>query len=101
MALEESMLPFPRENFETARQGGSTLRLEQLSAELQEIALAKTHIWEYLQALPIEEIGIPTYYPKLTRKMKKMRIRNLIYPTNNAEVFIHIYPDTKSERDYY
>ena len=33
--------------------------------------------------------------------MKKMRVRNLIYPTVNADVFIHIYPDTKSERDYY
>lgn len=101
MALEESMLPFPRENFESARQGGSALRLEQLSAELREIALSKPHVLEYLQALPIDEIGIPTYFPKLTRKMKKMRLRNLIYPTNNEEVFIHIYPDSKSERDYY
>ena len=25
-------------------------------------------VWEYLQGLPIEEIGIPAYYPKLSRK---------------------------------
>jgi flagellar protein FlaI len=75
--------------------------MEQLSAELQEVALNKPHVWEYLQGLPVEEIGVPTYYPKLSRKMKKMKIRNLIYPTNHEDVFIHIYPDPKSERDYY
>jgi archaeal flagellar protein FlaI len=101
VALEESMLPFPRENFEIARQGGSSLRLDQLSEELQDVARAKPHVWEYLQALPIDEIGVPHYFPKLSRKMKKMRIRNLIYPTAHEDVFIHIYPDTKSERDYY
>jgi flagellar protein FlaI len=101
VALEESLLPFPRENFDKARQGESVLRMEHLSPLLREVAEANTHVWEYLQALPIEEIGVPTYYPKLTRKMKKMRIRNLIYPTADETVFIHIYPDTKSERDYY
>jgi flagellar protein FlaI len=101
VALEESLLPFPRENFDLVRQGESKLTLEQLSPELQEVARTKPHVWEYLQALPVEEIGIPSYYPKLTRKMKKMRIRNLIYPTNHEEVFVHIYPDSKSERDYY
>ena len=38
MALEESLLPFPRENFETVRNGGGTLSLDQLSPELQEVA---------------------------------------------------------------
>ena len=101
MALEEALLPFPRENFDVARQGGSTLTMDMLSPDLQEIAQEHSHLWEYLQGLPISEIGIPTYYPKLSRKMKKMRIRNLIYPTTHKEVFIHIYPDPKSERDYY
>ena len=101
MALEESLLPFPRENFDLARQGSRTLQMEQLSPELQEVAKQHHHVWDYLQALPIEEIGMPHYYPKLSRKMKKMKIRNLIYPTNHPEVYIHIYPDLKSERDYY
>lgn len=101
MALEESLLPFPRENFDLARQGNRTLQMEQLSPELQEVAKQHHHVWDYLQALPIEEIGMPHYYPKLSRKMKKMKIRNLIYPTNHPEVYIHIYPDLKSERDYY
>ena len=101
MALEEALLPFPRENFDIARQGGSTLTMEQLSPELQEIARDKIHVWEYLQGLPVAEIGVPTYYAKLTRKMKKMKVRNLIYPTTNKDVYIHIYPDAKSERDYY
>src|SRR5690554_3318772 len=95
------MLPFPRENFDKGREGGSILRLDHLSPALREIAESKSHIWEYLQALPVEEIGVPTFYPKLSRKMKKMKVRNLIYPTTNEDVFIHIYPDAKSERDYY
>ena len=28
--------------------------------------------------------------------MKKLRIRNLIYPTNDEDVFIHIYPDPRA-----
>jgi flagellar protein FlaI len=101
MAMNESLLPFPRENFDLAHQGRSPITLESLSEPLQTLARNKPHLLVYLQALPIDEIGMPTYYAKLTRKMKKMRVRNLIYPTNNADVFIHIYPDPKSERDYY
>ena len=101
MTIQTSSLPFPRENFELARQGQSKLNFADLSPALQEIALAKPHVLHYLQALPVDEIGVPAYYPKLTRKMKKMRVRNLIYPTGHDDVFVHIFPDNKSERDYY
>ena len=101
MTMQTASLPFPRENFELARQGQTNLNLDDLSPELREIALNKPHVLNYLQALPIEEIGIPAYYPKLSRKMRDMRVRNLIYPTGNDDVFVHIYPDGKSERDYY
>ncbi len=99
--MEENRLPFPQTNFDQVRAGLSPLRLDQLPPPLAEVAAAKPFLWEYLQALPIHEIGIPAYYPKLSRKLRGLKIRNLIYPTSDENVFIHIYPDPKSERDYY
>lgn len=99
--MEENRLPFPRENFDLARQGISSLNFADLPLALQEIAREKAHVLLYLQSLPIDEIGVPAYFPKLSRKHQKLRVRNLIYPTTDEDVFVHIYPDPKSERDYY
>ncbi len=99
--MEEIQLPFPKTNFGPAFIDIGKLTLDRLSPSLQDIAAAKPWVWEYLQGLPIKEIGMPAYYPKLSRKLKALRVRNLIYPTNNADVFIHIYPDLLGDRDIY
>ncbi|MBX3014614.1 MAG: type II/IV secretion system ATPase subunit [Caldilineaceae bacterium] len=99
--MEQTDLPFPKSNFDQIQQGGNGLTLEQLPPPLQEIARQHPFVLEYLRALPITEIGIPTYVPKLTRAMQKLKVRNLIYPTNADNLFIHIYPDPKGARDVY
>lgn len=99
--MEQTDLPFPKSNIEQIQSGGNGLALDQLAQPLQEMAQQHSFLWEYLQALPITEIGIPTYVPKLSRGMSKIKVRNLIYPTRVKNLFIHIYPDPKGARDVY
>ncbi len=99
--MEQSDLPFPESNFADPQGSGSTLTLEDLPQPLQDVARANPFLLEYLRALPIDEIGIPTYVPKLSRAMAKLKQRNLIYPTNAANLFIHIYPNPRDARDIY
>jgi len=95
-------LPFPKANFVIDRRaaGRNRRRLEALSPELQSLAKKQWYMRAYLQALPIDDIGMPVYVPKLTRKMRDMRVHNVIYPTKRG-LFVHIYPDPTEERDYY
>ena len=99
--METQHLPFPRSNFDRGDPGGNTLTLDQLPDALRAVAEAKPFVMEYLRGLPIEQIGIPTYYPKLSRKLRSLRHRNLIYPTGDENVFVHIYPDPVGARDIY
>ena len=99
--MEQVDLPFPKSNIDQIPNGGNGLTLEQLPQPLQGIAQQHSFLLEYLQALPIAEIGMPTYVPKLSRAMGKIKVRNLIYPTNVKDLFIHIYPDPKGARDCY
>ncbi|MHC1567414.1 MAG: type II/IV secretion system ATPase subunit [Candidatus Syntropharchaeia archaeon] len=58
------------------------------------------HVLTYLHMLPLEKIGIPKFYPKLSRELKDIKHPNLIYPVGNG-ISIHIYPDKNDIRDYY
>jgi flagellar protein FlaI len=71
-----------------------------LPEQLQEESRSKTHLLEYLHALPVEKVGIPEYVPKLDRSMGGMKNPNLIYPIKN-NIYIHVYPDESDIRDYY
>lgn len=67
---------------------------------LQDEARQKPYLAAYLKALPIDKIGVPSYHPTPDRKLSKLKEKNLIYPTKKG-LFVHIYPDSLSERDYY
>jgi archaeal flagellar protein FlaI len=99
--MEQTDLPFPKSNIEQVQSGGNGLTLAQLPQPLQAVAQEHSFLFDYLRALPVEEIGIPTYVPKLSRSMSKLKVRNLIYPTNAQNLFIHIYPDSTGARDFY
>ena len=62
--------------------------------------MAHEHLWGYLRDLPIEEIGVPNYYPRLDPTLGGLEYRNLIYPVGQG-VFIHVYPDMEDSRDFY
>ena len=58
------------------------------------------HVLDYIHMLPLDDIGIPTFYPELSRDLKKIKTPNLIYPVGGG-VSVHIYPDKTDVRDYY
>ena len=67
---------------------------------LQDACDANPFLHEYLHALPISKVGVPDYYPKLSRNLRDLDERNLIYPVKNG-LFVHVYPDSSAERDIY
>jgi archaeal flagellar protein FlaI len=71
-----------------------------LPPPLQEESRSKVHLLEYLHALPVEEVGIPEFVPKLDRSMGGMKNPNLIYPIK-GDIYVHVYPDQSDIRDYY
>ena len=71
-----------------------------LPPPLQEESKDKVHLLEYLHALPVEEVGIPDYVPKLDRTIGDLKNPNLIYPIKNG-LYVHVYPDLSDIRDYY
>ncbi|MBF8266820.1 MAG: Type secretory pathway, VirB11 component [Dehalococcoidia bacterium] len=58
------------------------------------------HLLEYLHMLPIDKIGIPQFYPQISRKLQDLKERNLFYPVSD-DVFIHIWSGLGEERDLY
>lgn len=71
-----------------------------LSAEGKKHVEESKHVLQYLHMLPIDTIGTPKFYPKLTRKMAAIKRPNLIYPVNQ-DIAVHICPDKEDARDYY
>jgi flagellar protein FlaI len=93
-------LPFQRRNFNEGFQWGQTARSPAYSPELQAACTATPFLGEYVECLPVSDIGVPIYYPKLSRQLQKLEVRNLIYPIA-GNLFVHIYPDETGARDYY
>ena len=98
--MTDILLPFPEERIDYRKIARGDEFLRGFPQELREAALDKPYLAAYLSALPIDEIGIPDYYPKPDRSLGKLKRRNLVYPTRKG-IFVHIYPDELSERDYY
>lgn len=71
-----------------------------LSADGKKHVEESKHVLQYLHMLPIDTIGTPKFYPKLTRKMSAIKRPNLIYPVNK-DIAVHICPDKEDARDYY
>lgn len=100
--MAQLKLPFsPNGNGELCSNPATCSLLPRLSKGLREACLANDFLHKYLHWLPIDQIGIPDYYPKLSRSLRDLEERNLIYPTKDGTLFIHIYPDMKGERDIY
>ncbi|GBD14402.1 Type IV secretion system protein PtlH [bacterium HR25] len=71
-----------------------------LPAPLQEVTRENLHLLEYLHHVPLKEMGIPQFYPRLTPDMQGMERPNLIYPIGRG-VFAHICPSPSGSRDMY
>src|SRR6266853_774697 len=75
------VLPFPIVSQETPHGDDADCSLAQLlGRKLREASEEEPHLRQYLHYLPLREIGIPTFFPKLTRGMKEHNvIRELDY----------------------
>ncbi len=71
-----------------------------LPKQLREACIAYPVLSDYLHRAPLDEIGIPQYFPKLTRAQSTLAKRNLVYPIKDG-IFVHIYPSEHGERDTY
>ncbi len=71
-----------------------------LPKTLMEMCETNQMLADYLHQVPMDEIGVPDYYPKISRDLSYLEHRNLIYPVQ-GDLFVHIYPNDKGERDIY
>ena len=71
-----------------------------LPEPLQEPSLEHKHVRNYLHQMPMEDTGVPAYYPKLDRKLGDLEMPNLVYPVA-PRVFVHISPDPNDSKDDY
>ncbi|MBM3956534.1 MAG: type II/IV secretion system ATPase subunit [Gemmatimonadetes bacterium] len=71
-----------------------------LPPELQEAAGRDIHLLKYLLRFPVDELGMPTYRPKLDRSDGDSESPNLIYPVGNS-LYVHVLADPEKGRDYY
>ena len=92
--MPKVILPFSDSNKADAHQEGlfQCGLYRMLPKPMQEVVQENVHLLEYLHMVPVEEVGIPQYYPELTRKLGDLKEPNLIYPVGE-HIFSHIYPD--------
>src|SRR5205085_5283532 len=92
------VLPFPTVSQEAPHGPDADCSLAQLlGKKLREASEEEPHLRQYLHYLPLREIGITTFVPKLTRGMKQ---DNVIYPAGNR-TFVHVFNHSQDSRNRY
>jgi flagellar protein FlaI len=72
----------------------------ELPPDFQQCCRDNPHLLQYLRMLPIEKIGIPQYFEKVTRAQKGNKNPNLIYKVGGG-VFVHIMANNEDIRNNY
>ncbi len=72
----------------------------QLPPDFQQACKDSPHLLQYLRMLPVEKIGIPQYFEKVTRAQKGNKNPNLIYRVGQG-VFVHIMANHEDIRNNY
>ncbi|MCB8942978.1 MAG: type II/IV secretion system ATPase subunit [Ardenticatenaceae bacterium] len=99
--MAQTVLPFVTQNGSINCDHGLGCTLQTvLPPDLREACNRSGFLAEYLHHVPLGDIGIPTYYPQLSRQLQTLQVRNLIYPIDGG-LFVHVYPDPVGARDHY
>ncbi|MBK8933548.1 MAG: Flp pilus assembly complex ATPase component TadA [Chloroflexi bacterium] len=99
--MSQSVLPFPFQTGGAQCNHGVGCSLQMvLPPPLRDACERADFLADYLHQVPLGDIGIPVYYPTLSRKLQLLERRNLIYPIDGG-LFVHIYPDAVAARDHY
>jgi len=83
-----------------AHAGGSCVLRSLLAPPLAQDADQAPHLMEYLHRIPVADVGVPEFFPKLDRKAADLENRNLIYPVGRG-IYVHIFADKTDVRDFY
>jgi flagellar protein FlaI len=95
-------LPFsPAHEITSADNLKETDLYKKLPDEFRKAVDEYPHLLEYLHIFPIEEKGMPEYYPELTRKLGDIKHPNLIYPTAKKGIFVHVLDNPQDYRNSY
>jgi len=73
---------------------------QSFTPDMQEQAFLNLHLWNYLDGLDPEEVGIPEFVPRLSKNLKSASSNNFLYPVGN-KVFVHLYTAEGEARDRY
>ena len=99
--MNMAALPFEVQKGHSHKGGVSSCPMFRLLPEpLQREAEANSFLLDYIHLLPVEQYGVPQFYPELDRKMGDMKDPNLIYPIGGG-LYVHILPNPNDARDYY
>ncbi len=101
--MAKTVLPFSMENKIDENHVGNLYGdlHKSLPPTFQKVTESNPYLLDYLRLLPIAQIGVPQYYPELSRKLSDTEEPNIIYPTNNSDIFIHILVDLQDSRNTY
>jgi len=98
--MAQLVLPFASKEEVKCAHGAACSLNSVLPKPMQEACKNAEFLSDYLHWVPMDEVGVPDYYPKLSRDMSDMERRNLVYAIKEG-LYVHIYPDDKGERDKY
>jgi archaeal flagellar protein FlaI len=99
LATFQLPFPFDKKAAKLNNEGRAKVRAR-LPKKLQEVCDESSLLFDYICCLPLDQIGVPDFYIKITRDQSYLERRNLIYPIEGG-LFVHIYPNEKEERDVY
>ena len=99
--MSGSTLPFDVQSGHSHRGGAASCPVfKLLPPPLQRESETHQFLLDYIHLIPIDEVGIPEYYPELARGLGEIQDPNLIYPIGGG-LYVHIYPDVTDSRNYY
>lgn len=99
--MPTTKLPWPAPAEQHRHDGaGSCPLLAQMPAQLREAAEAAPHLFRYLHAIPVEEIGLPEYHAELSYELAKLSSMNVLYPVGDL-VYVHICSDPDDTYGHY
>jgi len=75
--------------------------VQTLPQAYKEVVEKKPFLGEYLQQVAKTPDGLPEFQPQLSRKLGDAKEPNLIYPTKNENIFVHIQTDRNDSRNVY
>lgn len=100
--MAEMTLPYEVERDEDSHGGDpfACTLYKMLPKAMKQTTKDAVYLLEYLHQVPVNLVGIPEYYPELTRKMKGKKKLNLIYPAGGG-IYIHVMDDPEGGRGFY